>query len=115
MWRSTSSAGLEDFVFQSSNGTPIDGHNFLRRVLQPRAREAGITGITFQALRRTFATHFQAVGTVKDAQAQLRHTNASTTLNVYTQSIPASVQAAVEALDHKLCDVLNTSEHKYEM
>ena len=51
----------------------------------------------------------------KDAQAQLRHADASTTLNVYAQSIPETVMAAVEALDRKLCGVLNTNEHSYEM
>ena len=39
------------------------------------------------------------IGTVKDAQTQLRHSNATTTMNVYTQEIPASVNATVEALD----------------
>jgi hypothetical protein len=43
-----------------------------------------------------------AVGSVKDAQAQLRHANASTTLGVYTQEIPESVRETVEALDRKL-------------
>ena len=104
-----------DYIFCSQRGTPIDTHNYLQRVLQPAARQAGITGLTFQALRRTFATHVQGLGTVKDAQAQLRHADASTTLNVYAQSIPASVMAAVEALDRKLCGVLNTNEHSYEM
>ena len=110
-------AGIDDdgYVFASRRGTPLDTHVYLQRVLQPAARRAGIDGLTFQALRRTFATHVQGLGTVKDAQAQLRHAKASTTLNVYAQSIPETVMATVEALDRKLCGVLNTTEHKYEM
>ena len=66
------------------------------------AKSLGIQGLTYQALRRTFATQVQKLGSVKDAQAQLRHTNASTTLGVYTQEIPESVRETVEALDRKL-------------
>ncbi len=105
----------DGYVFASRRGTPLDTHVYLQRVLQPAARRAGIDGLTFQALRRTFATHVQGLGTVKDAQAQLRHAKASTTLNVYAQSIPETVMATVEALDRKPCGVLNTTEHKYEM
>jgi len=80
-----------------------------------KGKEAGIEDITFQALRRTFATQVHGIGTVKDAQTQLRHSNATTTMNVYTQEIPASVNATVEALDQKLFGVLNTIEHEFKM
>ena len=59
----------------------------------------GIPGLTFQALRRTFATLVQDKGSVKDVQTQLRHADAATTLGVYMQSIPA-----VEALDRELAN-----------
>jgi hypothetical protein len=52
---------------------------------------------------------------MKDAQTQLRHCDAGTTMNIYTQGIPSSVKAAVEALDQKLCGVLNTIEHELKM
>jgi len=86
-----------------------------RRFLAPLAKKNGIEGLTFQCLRRTFATQFQKHGTVKDAQTQLRHSDAGTTMNIYTQEIPSSVKAAVEALDQKLCGVLNTIEHGLKM
>ncbi len=108
MWRSGCAAKADDFVFPSKRGTPMDPHNYLTRVLQPGAREAGIEGVTFQALRRTFATHFQRVGTVKDAQTQLRHASPLTTLKIYTQVIPDHVLAAVEALDREFSGILNT-------
>jgi integrase len=49
------------FIFPSRKGTPISAHNYLRRdVLKPAAKSVGIKGLTFQALRRMFATHFTA-------------------------------------------------------
>lgn len=84
------------FIFPSTVDKPIDANHYLRRdVLQPAAESIGIKGVTFQALR-TFATHFHRVGTVKDQQAQMRHSNAQTTLDVYTQvmCIPKSFRTA---------------------
>ena len=95
----------EDFIFSSSRGTPLDGHNYLRRFLKPVAEKIGIPGLTFQALRRTFATLIQRKGSVKDVQAQLRHADAATTLGIYMQSIPDSVAEAVGALDRELSEV----------
>ena len=116
VWReSCDYPGADEFVFPSRTGTPLDAHNYLRRVLKPRAKRVGIEGLTFQALRRTFATQVHGIGTVKDAQTQLRHSNATTTMNVYTQEIPSSVKATVEALDQKLFGVLNTIEHEFKM
>ncbi len=54
-------------------GTPYRIGNYLKRVLKPIAKKAGIPDLTYQALRRTFATHFQRYGSPRDAQAQLRH------------------------------------------
>ena len=71
--------------------------------------------VTFQALRRTFATHFHGIGTVKDQQTQMRHADATTTLNVCTQAAPESLKAAMEAFDQKMAGVLNTTEHKFKV
>ena len=87
----------------------MDPHNYLERILKPAARSVGIKDITFQALRRTFATQVQPFGTVKDSQTQLRHADANTTMNIYAQAIPESVRAAVEGLDQKISDELNTT------
>ncbi len=92
----------QDFVFNSRKGTPLDAHNYLRRFLKPAGERLGIAGITFQSLRRTFATLVQSSGTVKDAQTQLRHADAQTTMNIYQKAIPASVASAVESLERKL-------------
>jgi integrase len=104
MWKACCpTTGPEDFVFESRyRGRPMDPRSYLRRFLKPLATKLGIPGLTFQSLRRTFATQVQKLGSVKDAQAQLRHASASTTLNVYTQEMPESVRQTVEALDQKL-------------
>jgi len=79
---------------------------WLRRRLKPVAAKLGITSlVNFQVLRRSFATHSQAFGSVKDTQSHLRHANASTTLNVYQQTIPESVKKMANAVTN---DVMNT-------
>ena len=106
------------FIFPSSKNKPIDGHNYLRRdVLRPAAERVGIRVVKFQSLRRTFATHFHRIGTVKDHQAQMRHKSAQVTMNVYTQSMSDSVRAAMEEFDREMSKsaapkTLKDSEHK---
>ena len=80
---------------------------YLRRRLKPLAAKLGVQNLTFQSLRRTFATLMQGKGTPKDAQTQLRHKDILTTLNIYTQPIPESVKRSVEALDSELLAILS--------
>ncbi len=80
-WRGTAPDARPDaFIFPSSRGTAINTNNFLFRVLKEAGRNAGIDGVTHQMLRRTCSTYMAQITTVKDVQAQLRHTNAKTTL-----------------------------------
>src|SRR5438034_3995362 len=52
LWRERSRyPDNDEFVFPSRKGTPLDAHNYLRRVLKPKAQDVGIDGLTFQALR----------------------------------------------------------------
>jgi integrase len=93
------------FIFPSERGTPLDAHNYLQRdVLKPAAESVGIQGLTFQSLRRTFATHFHRVGTVKDQQSQMRHSNAQTTMNIYTQKVSDSLRQAMEEFDRRMSE-----------
>lgn len=96
-----------EYIFGSRKGTPKDSHNYLRRHLKPLAASLGVPNLTFQSLRRSFATLMQGKGTPKDAQTQLRHMDILTTLNIYTQPIPESVKRSVEALDAELLKVLD--------
>jgi len=112
----------EAFLFPSRNGTPLSANNFLKRVLKRagerirnKVKEAGreppngfMEGLTHQALRRSCATYMQRYGSVKDIQAHLRHARPNITADVYMQAIPATVRAAVEALDQ----VLTSNQHR---
>lgn len=102
-WRGTApGATPEAFLFPSSRGTAINTNNFLFRVLKEAGRNAGIEGVTYQMLRRTCSTYMAQITSVKDVQAHLRHTNAKTTLEHYTQSVPENVRVAVGSLDQLL-------------
>ncbi len=53
------------------------------------ARKLGLDFVNGQVLRRSHATWLKMAGAeVKDAQAQMRHSRASTTLDIYQQFVP---------------------------
>ena len=89
----------EAFLFPGRyGGFPLHSRTYLRRVLKPLAEKNRITNLTYQCLRRTFATHFQKYGLPKDAQSTLRHSSIEMTMSVYTQPIPQSAWEAQEAM-----------------
>jgi len=99
-WKTLSNPQSGDaLMFPSSAGTPIRGGNFLRRHIKPIAISLGIDPhlLTFQVLRRSFATRNQKRASMKDVQEHLRHARIETTGNVYVQAIPESVRSMVEA------------------
>lgn len=103
-WLEISPIDPAGLIFPSEKpGVPMRRENFLNRIIKPAAEAAGLDGVNFQSFRRTTATHVPGVGgSVKDAQAMLRHASPQMTVGTYMQSIPESVKAAVEALDAKL-------------
>ena len=78
---------------------PFDSTNFMERRIHPVADRLGIPRrlVTFQVMRRTVATDLQFHGTPKDVQTVLRHASASTTLDIYQQSVAESVKGALNA------------------
>lgn len=105
MWWKSVSVGTDDsaLVFPSARkGKPIRQNNYLKRELATIAKNATVEGVTFQALRRTTATHAQHVGTVKDVQGMLRHASPDMTVGTYMQTVPESQKAATEALAEML-------------
>ncbi len=58
--------------------------------------------LNHQVLRRTTATHFQKHGQIKDTQALLRHTKASTTLEHYQKRLDQSLITGVDQWDAEL-------------
>lgn len=105
------------YLFPSEAGTPYDPKNYLNRKLKPLGVAAGIlvyerttkkgkkiktSGLNFQILRRTCATHFQKHGEIKDTQTLLRHTSPTITLKHYQKTLDESLVEAVESWDRAL-------------
>jgi integrase len=45
-------AAADAFVFASRNGTPLDSHNLLSRVLKPACKRAGLPSISWHSFRQ---------------------------------------------------------------
>ena len=74
-------------------------NNILVRHLKPAGKKLGIGWINWQVLRRSFATWLKESGVdIKEAQGLMRHSRASTTLDVYMQFVPDSQRRAVDNL-----------------
>jgi integrase len=95
------SCGPNDLVFQSlKKGAPLRDNNILVRHIKPAARKLGIGFVNWQVLRRSFGTWLKLAGAdVKDAQALMRHSRASTTLDIYQQFVPESQRRVVDRLN----------------
>ena len=71
----------------------------LTRFIKPAARALGLPWVNWRSLRTSHATWLKMAGAdVKDAQAQMRHSRSSTTLDIYQQFVPESQQRVVEGL-----------------
>ena len=99
-YRVVKSDGPDDLVFQSLKaGRPMRDNNILVRHIKPAARKIGIGWVNWLVLRRSFATWLKLAGAdVKDAQALMRHSRASTTLDIYQQFVPESQRLVVARL-----------------
>jgi integrase len=94
------SCGPDDLVFASVvKGAPMRDNAILTRFIKPAARALGMGWVNWQVLRRSHATWLKLAGAdVKDAQAQMRHSRPTTTLEIYQQFIPESQRRAVDKL-----------------
>jgi integrase len=103
-FRVVKSDGPTDLVFQSvQKGRSMRDNNILSRHLKPAARTLGLDWVNWRCLRTSHATWLKMAGAdVKDAQAQMRHSRASTTLDVYQQFVPESQQKVVDKLSSLL-------------
>ena len=88
-YRVVKSDGPDDLVFQGvKNGQPMRDNNILSRFLKPAGRQYGLPFVNWRCLRTSHATWLKLAGAdVKDAQAQMRHSRASTTLDLYQQFV----------------------------
>lgn len=86
-----------DLVFQSvSKGVAMRDNNILKRHIKPAGRKLGLGFVNWRCLRTSYATWLkEAKADVKDAQKLMRHSRASTTLDIYQQFIPESQRRVV--------------------
>jgi integrase len=99
-YKAVKSDNPEDLVFQSvRTGVPHRDNNILSRHIKPAARKMGLGFVNWRCLRTSHATWLKMAGAdVKDAQGQMRHSRASTTLDIYEQFVPESQQRVVDKL-----------------
>jgi integrase len=90
------------FLFPGRFGGPMDSSNYRHRVLHKLAEELELPKLTFQVIRRTIATLGKTKGHVKDIQGIMRHTKASTTTDVYMQSLEPEVRTAINSIYDEL-------------
>jgi integrase len=99
-YRVVRSDGPDDLVFQSLvKGGHMRDNNILVRHIKPAGAKLGLGFVNWRCLRTSHATWLKLAGAdVKDAQAQMRHSRATTTLDIYTQFVPESQRRAVDRL-----------------
>jgi type I restriction enzyme R subunit len=115
-----------DFLFPSlrNNGdVPVWPDTLLKKVIRPAVKRAGITGkiIGWHTFRHSLATNLRALGVdVKVTQELLRHANARTTLDLYTQAISSQKREANARVVEMILPaentgrMLSTKEHQNE-
>ncbi len=102
----------DDFIFANEVRGFLDTDNFRKRVLHKLARDLNLPKLTFQVIRRTIATLAQKKGTVKDVQGVLRHSRTATTMDVYMQEIPESVQFTINFIHRELRNTPEVNRQK---
>jgi integrase len=90
------------FMFPGRFGGPMDPSNYRTRVLHKLADELELPKLNFQVIRRTIATLGKSKGHVKDIQGIMRHSKASTTTDIYMQSLEPEVHMAVNMIFDEL-------------
>ncbi len=91
-------------MFASTAGPPLNLNNLLNRVILPALHKAGIQWHGWHAFRRGLATNLHRLGVPhKTIQAILRHSNFTTTMNIYLRLASADSTSAMRLLEAALC------------
>jgi hypothetical protein len=88
----------------------MNGRSYMRRWLKPLNRRLDTAGLTYQALRRTFATQQQKFATANPDQTQLCQRSTSGAPDTSIQQTLDPVRAAMEALDQQLYGPLGSAK-----
>lgn len=87
------------FLFTSRVGTPINPHHLVARRLQPLLASLGIERAGMHAFRHSHSSLLVEMGApITVAQAQLGHSDPTTTMRAYTHLMPQSQRDAVNRL-----------------
>ena len=104
---------LENYLLPTFGGlslrdiTPLSAQRYfsnmstspLARESRDKVRDVGLGWVNWRGLRTSHAVWLKMAGAdVKDAQGQMRHSRASTTLDIYQQFVSESQQRVVEKL-----------------
>lgn len=91
-------------MFRTSSGTPVDLANVANRIIKPLLEVHGLRWKGWHGFRRGLATNLKALG-VDDMtiMAIIRNGDVQTTRKHYIKTIPAHVQAAMDALEKQIC------------
>jgi integrase len=83
---------------KKGKAVPLRAKNFFKWKVWPITDKLEIPRklCTFQVFRRTLGTDLQKHGTMKDAQAIMRHKHIKTTAEIYMDHIPDSVRKAID-------------------
>ena len=92
-----------DYVFTSSEGTPLSPSNVVSREFHPALKRAGLRRIRFHDLRHTYASLMIASrADIKFIQSQLGHSSAMITLDTYGHLMPGAATDAGDRLDEAI-------------
>ena len=91
-------------LFRTSVGTPVDLANVANRIIKPMLEAHGLRWKGWHAFRRGLASNLKALG-VDDLTIMriIRNKDVATTRKHYIKTVPAHVEAAMEALEKRLC------------
>jgi integrase len=99
-YKAVKSTAPDALVFQGvRSGKGLRDNNVLSRHIKPAAAKLGIPWVNWRCLRTSFATLLKDKGVhVRDAQALMRHSRVTTTLEIYQQTTDAHQRSAVQKL-----------------
>ncbi len=88
-----------EWVFPSKNPTThVDPRNFYRRVYVPKVLALGLQGVTWHALRHTFASRLAMSGATEGTIAALLRHSGTTLVKRYAHLSPSHLQQEIEKL-----------------
>lgn len=114
LWRQKSGNPSAGYVFESKNGTPVDLHNLIARVIRPHVggktkcipcgfipKASGVWKTLYAGRRGACTAAIEATGgNYAVAQALLRHKSMKTTLDVYKKQItPQAFKTGMKLLE----------------